>query len=235
MSKVILSLKSLEDRCVPSAVPPMANGDFNRNGIVDQADFVEFRSVYQKGPSPVFDFDDDGTVGPIDFAEFKSRYGLAATALPPIGISNNNGVVTLRTNAHRTTALAQPSSFNPQMINFTLSGTDSSGALVINASLQVSLTQLQHIYFYGHEGNIITFTNNTTVACTAYGGKGVTTLQGGSGADHLYAGLGDTTLRGMAGNDLLIGGPGDNYLYGGPGNDTLIPGPGPGMNFLFQD
>lgn len=90
------------------------------------------------------------------------------------------------------------------------------------------------------------FTNDTSIPSTVYGGAGNDVLIGGFGNDHLYAdgedgnayldfGVtnntlngrdGDDFLQGAAGNDNLLGGIGDDTIYGDTGNDSVMAGAG---------
>lgn len=225
-------MTELEPRMMLSA--PMANGDYDHSGTVDLNDYAFFRAEFNCGtPSAIGDFDDSGSVDLVDFAEFRNRMNLPASQQPPVGISNVGGIVTLRANTHRVTCTIRLSQFDPSQVNFQLSGNDAAGNLVINQSLQVPLSSLNRIYFYGFECGLTSFLNDTPVPCTAFGGSsGGSSLYGGSAGDKLYAGAGDTVIRGNAGNDLLIGGPGQDYLYGGEGQDDIRPGAG---DFVIQD
>jgi hypothetical protein len=77
---------------------------------------------------------------------------------------------------------------------------------------------VKEIAFYGKAGND-SFTNQTGIPCSAYGGEGDDVLHGGTSEDFLVGGLGQDTLHGNGGNDTLWGSGGDDTLYGGDGND----------------
>jgi Ca2+-binding RTX toxin-like protein len=82
--------------------------------------------------------------------------------------------------------------------------------LTINDPEQVfGLAQVKHIEFFGHAGND-SFTNDTGIAATAYGGDGADFLIGGGGNDLLIGGGGDDALEGRGGDDDLRGGTGDD-------------------------
>jgi Ca2+-binding RTX toxin-like protein len=75
---------------------------------------------------------------------------------------------------------------------------------------------VRSISFSGGNGHD-SFTNNTHLPSTAYGGAGNDTLRGGSGVDKFY---------GNAGHDLLFGNGGNDHLYGDAGNDVIQGGAG---------
>lgn len=84
-------------------------------------------------------------------------------------------------------------------------------------------SQVTSILFEGSDGND-TFTNDTSVRSTAYGGAGNDTLTGGSAADQLCGDDGNDRLLGRGGDDTLYGGRGKDYLYGGAGSNALYGG-----------
>lgn len=79
---------------------------------------------------------------------------------------------------------------------------------------------VSHIGFLGGAGDD-TFTNQTGIDCTAWGGDGHDTLTGGSGDDYLYGNDGPDELHGGDGSDHLYGGRDDDVMYGDAGDDTL--------------
>ena len=94
------------------------------------------------------------------------------------------------------------------------------GTLVVGQTLSKPITAVQRIVFNGFGGND-TFTNNSSIRCTALGGAGHDTLKGGSGRDTLIGGAGVDRLYGRAGGDWLYGQGGLDYLYGEAGSDWL--------------
>lgn len=84
---------------------------------------------------------------------------------------------------------------------------------------------IKAIEFQGGADND-TFTNNTKVACTAWGGAGNDALTGGGGNDHLYGEQDQDTIHGGSGVDKIYGGAGHDNLYGGDGIDHIYGGDG---------
>jgi Ca2+-binding RTX toxin-like protein len=84
---------------------------------------------------------------------------------------------------------------------------------------------IARIDFVGDAGDD-EFTNNTDVACRAWGGDGRDTLTGGSANDQLFGGDGNNVLAGKAGNDELFAGSGNDQFTGGDGDDLLDSGAG---------
>jgi hypothetical protein len=59
-------------------------GDYDGNGIVNNADYFQFKKTYglsSSSPSynPIFDYDSNGIVNNADYFQFKSRYGLSVS------------------------------------------------------------------------------------------------------------------------------------------------------------
>jgi hypothetical protein len=175
-----------------------------------------------------------------------SAGGLTATASVTVdsaftsGIffDSSTGILTIKTNAYTNNMVVQVVTLNSvQWLSVTFSSSDQLGHPVLSLSQQFALSQVSYIYFYGQAAFNINFTNTSPVACTAFGGTGTNSLQGGSGNDWLYAGASapsySNSLKGLGGDDTLVGGTGTNYLYGGTGNNTLIPGFG--TNFLYPN
>ena len=82
---------------------------------------------------------------------------------------------------------------------------------------------IKAIEFQGGADND-TFTNNTKVACTAWGGAGNDTLTGGGGNDIIHGGNDKDKIYGGAGHDKLFGDLGTDELWGEDGNDWLDAG-----------
>lgn len=103
-----------------------------------------------------------------------------------------------------------------------VSVTQRSRAVVVAVSGAAAKTfnasQVRTIAFRGLGGDD-TFTNNTSIRCTADGGLGRDTLRGGSNSDDLRGGRDGDILLGNGGNDLLFGGAGDDRIDGGAGKD----------------
>ncbi len=146
-----------------------------------------------------------------------------------------SGVLTLRTNCFGNTILIRPDPFDSTQLNVTMSGTDQSGQLVLNAAKSFPISSMKSILLYGQSAFNITFNNATAIPCTAWAGFGANGFYGGSNQDTFYGGSGNNTFYGGPGDDTLVGGTGNNYLYGGSGKNTLRPGPGPGLNFMFPN
>jgi Ca2+-binding RTX toxin-like protein len=155
---------------------------------------------------------------------------------PTTGIFFNaaTGVLTIHGGGYRDTAAIQPFTLNGvATAHVTLTSRNAAGAVVLSQVVDIALSQIQTINFYGYAGND-TFTNKTSVACNAWGGDGSDILRGGSGVDHLYGEAGGDSIYGGDGNDYLDGGLGVDYLYGQGGVDVLIAGD-TGYNYLAQD
>src|SRR5262249_25899683 len=109
----------------------------------------------------------------------------------------------------------------------------------------IVLPNVQKITFSGLDGDD-TFTNTTSIPCSASGDKGKDTLTGGDGKAVLFGGEGNDVLNGGKGDDILMGytlnlgggspvspgndtlngGDGADKLFGSAGNDTLNGGDG---------
>jgi Ca2+-binding RTX toxin-like protein len=90
------------------------------------------------------------------------------------------------------------------------------GATVVNTAL---------IRVFGMGGNdTITFdeANGALPAAMLFGGAGIDTLIGGSGADFLFGGINNDALFGKGGADVLFGGAGNDTLTGGDGDDQVF-------------
>lgn len=149
----------------------------------------------------------------------KSRHArlsvesLGDRIVPATGILRNAlGIVTIEG-----TALDDSSTVS-------VSGKDVSISLN-NTSATFPLAKVRGLVFKGLNGND-SFTNNSSIAATAYGGNGNDVLTGGAAADALFGGLGDDRLTGNGGNDRLSGEAGDDRLLGNLGNDQLRGGSG---------
>ena len=113
--------------------------------------------------------------------------------------------------------------------NILTNGVPVAGATVTNTAL---------ICAFGRGGDdVITLSeaNGALPAARLYGGAGIDTLTGGSGADLIFGGIENDTLLGRGGFDLLFGGDGNDSLTGGDaddqafgeaGNDRFIWNPG---------
>ncbi|MDB4966184.1 MAG: Alkaline phosphatase [Myxococcales bacterium] len=98
------------------------------------------------------------------------------------------------------------------------------GGYSVKATLNgysASYSGVKQIIFNGGDGDD-TFTNGTSIPCTANGGDGNDILKGGSGNDFLVGGYGQDQLFGNDGNDILWGSGGSDVLWGGDGDDTLL-------------
>ena len=158
----------------------------------------------------------------------------SSSTQPGLYFDSATGVVTVRTNAYNSNTLVQVYNLNEvQSAIVSVTSVDISGNSVLGESLQLALSQLTYIYYYGQAGVSNTFRNLTAVPCTAYGGSGGNMLQGGSGTDYLYSGGAgsNTVLQGMDSNDVLVGGAGTTSFYGGNGNNTLQGGSGVNVYF----
>jgi hypothetical protein len=103
--------------------------------------------------------------------------------------------------------------FSTDSLIVTLNGTSTTYSL----NTRIAITSIS---FSGGAGND-TFTNLTSLPCTANGNDGDDVLNGGSGADFLIGDYGNDTLDGNAGADVLWGSGDGDVLYGGTGDDTL--------------
>jgi hypothetical protein len=166
-----------------------------------------------------------------------SAGGLTATATLTVNtaytagvfFNSTTGVVTINAaNAYSNDVTISP--YGATQVEITLNANTSSGGVVLAQSLFFSLSQVTYIYFYGQLGFDTTFTNNTSISCTAYAGTGYNSMQGGSGTNYLYAGASlpgyTNQIHGGLGNDILVGGTGTNYLYAANVRTTLIAGEG---------
>lgn len=94
-----------------------------------------------------------------------------------------------------------------------------------STSATFPLAKVRGLVFKGLNGND-SFTNNSSLPSTGFGGNGDDTLTGGSAADQFFGGMGKDLLTGNGGNDNLNGEAGDDSLQGGDGNDIEHGGPG---------
>lgn len=110
------------------------------------------------------------------------------------------------------------------------SGADAASVSLVLGGVKATVNRTQVTYtrvlitkivFSGLDGDD-TFTNGTSIPCTANGGDGNDTLQGGGGADFLVGGYGQDTLLGGAGNDTVWGSGGSDVLRGEDGDDVLF-------------
>ena len=69
-----------------------------------------------------------------------------------------------------------------------------------------------------------TFSNQTSIGCTAYGRGGNDWFEGGEADDNLVLGAGDDTAYGNGGEDRILGQNGFDKLYGGDGADRILGG-----------
>lgn len=204
---------------------PMANGKVGGVGTVDQSDFVALRNAYGIGPNPTFDFNDDGQVDQADEVEFRNRINNPATALPPIGYSLNNGVLTIRCTGYD--SRPKVALFQGQGLLVATVSYDQNNNQTFEQHGFVDPATVSYIYFYGHESTNFSPTNQTAIPCTIFGGTGISTLSGGTGPNKIYGGTGgDTAMWGYGGNDLMIGRGGHTRFYPGTGSNILIGGPG---------
>lgn len=100
---------------------------------------------------------------------------------------------------------------------------DAAGAVRValgRAVVTYARSAVTKIVFSGDDGDD-SFTNSTSIPCTANGGDGNDILRGGSGDDFLVGGYGQDTLYGNDGDDILWGSGGSDVLYGRDGNDVL--------------
>ena len=89
------------------------------------------------------------------------------------------------------------------------------------ASQTFSASEVARVTFIGNAGND-TFTNNTNIVSSFFGGNGDDTLTGGSNDDFINGGNGSDTISGGNGNDTIIGSFGNDELRGGEGNDSIF-------------
>lgn len=82
------------------------------------------------------------------------------------------------------------------------------------------LADVDRLYFRGFGGDD-QFSNDTGTRSTIDGGSGDDHLDGGWGRDTILGGYGNDVINGHWGDDDLIGGPGDDQLFGDRGNDRL--------------
>jgi len=120
---------------------------------------------------------------------------------------------------------ARVSILNNDTVHVELGHLNSAGQLVLDASNNISLSQVNEIRFFGNGGHDL-FVNDTSVRSFAFGQAGNDRLIGGSGRDLLMGGSGKDRLYGNAGADILVGGSDNDRLYGGGGRDLLIGGLG---------
>jgi uncharacterized delta-60 repeat protein len=114
-----------------------------------------------------------------------------------------------------------------------LTGNGLDGTPYVGLPLELPLAGINKIEYRGTDG-ADRFRNQTNLESTAYGFKGIDTLEGGSNRDVLYGGRNTDWLYGNAGNDELFGGSGADRLYGGNDHDTLDGGAN-GDNIDGQD
>ena len=95
-------------------------------------------------------------------------------------------------------------------------------ASITGAASQVfNASDITQAFFIGDAGND-TFTNETNIVSSFFGGSGNDTLTGGTNNDNINGGSGTDTIRGNGGNDRLVGGFGDDNIFGGDGDDTIF-------------
>ena len=101
-------------------------------------------------------------------------------------------------------------------------GSDQVEASVTGADSQTfDVNEISRVTFIGNAGDD-TFTNDTDIVSSFFGGDGNDTLTGGSNDDNINGGAGDDIIRGRDGADQLIGSLGDDNIYGGQGNDSIF-------------
>jgi hypothetical protein len=160
-------------------------------------------------PSPVDEAGDFTAEVPPETADL----GVSRAAL--VGLDATGTKIVITGTAGADTASVKYYPYSTDTVIVTLNGTSTTYGL--NDLFQPAITSIS---FSGGAGND-TFTNLTSVPCTANGNDGDDELSGGSGADFLIGDYGIDTLRGNEGADVLWGSGGSDILYGGTGNDTL--------------
>lgn len=130
-----------------------------------------------------------------------------------VGISNNNGVLTVLNSD--TVRQSVPISGNPDTVrNIDLSGLAGAGA-----SVRFSYDGRNTIHGSG-QADLIVSSGLGKKKVVGRGGNDA--LSGSVGGDHLIGGLGDDQIWGRGGRDRITGGKGNDSIEGGNGQDTLI-------------
>lgn len=117
---------------------------------------------------------------------------------------------------------------SPETAVVSQSGSNITASLTNFANQSFPASAVQSIVFVGLGGDD-SFTNNTSIGSSVFGGAGNDRLVGGSGIDFLNGGSGRDHLQGRNGNDTLvgsIGGSGVEEFDGGNGNDNIFGGTG---------
>ena len=78
----------------PKPLPPPSPGDFDRNGMVDAADYAVWRKTKDQAGNLAADGNGDGIVDDLDFGIWRANFGKGTvTSQPVLGDYNGSGVV----------------------------------------------------------------------------------------------------------------------------------------------
>ena len=77
----------------PQLLPPLIAGDYNRDGVVDSADFTLWRNAVSTGfYHPMVDGNGDGVIDHGDYTTWKANYGLVAGGVGGIASASQSNV-----------------------------------------------------------------------------------------------------------------------------------------------
>src|SRR5438067_2400107 len=164
------------------------------------------------------------------FEAIEARVMMSGTPLPA-GISFSNGIVHIVGGTAADAASVRMANGQVQVKLdhvFTVGSGDINTPpthfTIRDAPMSYDPALVKGIEFFGDAGDD-TFTDDTSIPCTALGNSGDDALTGGYGNDQLNGADGADQLEGRGGDDKLTGGAGDDtYLFAGVtlGKDAVV-------------
>ncbi len=157
---------------------------------------------------------------PFDMTRIRRRAARAATTLSFVGLEQRQVLTTIFLDANTLTLRIVGDNTSEQIVVDLVDANTLSASSQSTGTLYFDRNSVQKIDARLYDGDD-SFTNNTDVACRAWGFAGNDVMIGGSSADVFDGGAGADQLNGEAGDDTLLGGTGNDLMYGGVGNDYL--------------
>jgi hypothetical protein len=224
---------------------PTPLGDYNRNGVVDAADYTTWRNTLGQ-TVPQYDDadgDGDGTIDRDDYDVWKAHYGETGPPQPIIrfaefAVLGGPQLVLEIVGTGLNDAITVSSLATPREIRIVYQNTTGVfdqievSSATVNAHELASGLAFRGVYVRGLAGNDTLSALGLRVPAIIDAGAGNDGVAGGSEADLILGGRGADTLTGWGGRDLLVGGREADSLAGDahpsfqpvPADDLLIAG-----------